>query len=67
MEPVDEKAPHRAVILVRAEIMQVRHDGYVTGAPVRVSSKVYVVDGNSKEKCTTNLEKFLDKVDEDAK
>jgi hypothetical protein len=55
-----KKIPHKAVILVRAEVMEVMHDGRVTGVPLENHSKLYEVVGQSRQECSEKVLKFIE-------
>ena len=60
--PPNDNCPHQAVILISAEIMERLPNGMVTGVPKESLNKIFTVLGKTKQECSDNLAKFLDKI-----
>jgi hypothetical protein len=56
---INKDAPHKAVVLIRAEVMEVFHDGRVTNLPVAIESKVITISGISYDDCMEKVKEFF--------
>ena len=54
--------PHKAVVTVKAEIMEVLPTGHVTGVPKNTIKKIVVIDGTSLEDCEQKVLALFNKV-----
>lgn len=62
-EAKEQSQKLRAVILVRAEIHSLNGQNMVSGIPMGQTSKVYTIDGDSREELLQKVNKLQDKVD----
>lgn len=61
----DPQVSHKAVVLVRAEIMEAIPNGKLLPLPEQVS-KVYTIHGKSFEDCTRKVELFYKELESNA-
>lgn len=54
------KLPHKAVVLIRYEVMEVNNLGQVTGNPLERKSTIISFSGDSLEECKTKLNAFME-------
>lgn len=63
-EPKDkqDKIPHVASILFRAEICPVTPIGQISNVPIEKLSRIFTIYGNTVDQCRENFQHFLEKV-----
>ena len=59
---LNKEAPHQAVILVRAEIMERLPTGEISGLPCAKDSKILTCFGKDFQECQDRVEKFLEQL-----
>jgi len=57
-----KKIPHKAVILLKAEIMELLPDGKVSGIPIKKISHSYILSNNSLQNCKEEVEKLIKQI-----
>jgi hypothetical protein len=58
----DKSAPHQAIILIKAEIMEQLETGQVTGLPVKKRSGIVTLIGDTQEECQEKVDAFFTKI-----
>lgn len=61
---MNEKAPHRAVVNVMAEVYETLPNGQATGRPDKKDSRLVVLDGKDKAEVDLKLSKLMEQLDE---
>lgn len=61
-KPRCDSAPHQAIILVSAEVMERLPNGMVTGVPKKHVNKLFTVLGKNLQECEQNLNLFMEKI-----
>ena len=61
----ESKVPHKAVVLVRAELMEAIPSGKLLPLPEQVS-KTYIINGESHEECSRKVELFFKELSDNA-
>lgn len=56
---LNKDAPHQAVILIKAEIMERLPNGQMTGLPVAIDSKTVSFIGKDFNECKQHVERFM--------
>ena len=59
---LNKNAPHQAVILIKAEVMERLPTGEVSGLPCAKDSKIITAFGKDFNQCRERVEKFLEQL-----